>query len=271
MADTPCTTPVDGHVHFYAIERAAPTLNAALANFLALGRPDTQYVGTLILTQSSRENVFETMAARSSCGGWMLSRSRSEPHSLIAERGGRAIAVICGRQIRCDNGLEVAALGTTDAFPDGQPLGETLARVRDSAALAVIPWGFGKWSGKRGKAVEQVLQCHTPDSLAVGDNGGRLRLAGEPSLIRKARDIGYKVLPGSDPFPCGDDFRRVGAFGFLIGLVPSTASPWRDISRWLKAQKKSPDGYGQAVNPARFLANQIGIRLHNRRRGNITP
>ena len=265
MADTPHPLPVDGHVHFYEIERAALTLDSALANFCAVGGPEAQCVGALLLTQGSREHVYETLAKRSTCGSWTIRLSESEPQSLIAERDGQAIAVICGRQIRCDTGLEVAALGTTDEFPDGLSFDETLARVHESGAMAVIPWGFGKWSGERGKTVDRALTRCSPDTLAVGDNGGRLRLAGEPLLVRKARNIGYKVLSGSDPFPCGDDYRRVGMFGFFAGVVPGASSPWRDLSTWLAAQKQSPTGYGQAIGPLRFFANQVGIRLHNRR------
>lgn len=257
--------PVDGHVHFYEVERASPTLDSALENFRMLGGGEGRCVGALLLTQGSREHVFESLSGHETCGNWTIRPCRSEPQSLIAERDGQAIAVICGRQIRCDTGLEVAALGTTDEFPDGLALDETLARVQGSGAMAVIPWGFGKWSGERGRTVDQALGRYSPDKLAVGDNGGRLRLAGEPLLVRKARDAGYKVLSGSDPFPCGDDYRRVGAFGFLAGVTPGTASPWHDLATWLAAREQSPPGYGQTIGPVRFLVNQAGIRLHNRR------
>ena len=265
MADTFPRFPVDGHVHFYEVGRASLTLNSALENFLTLRGGENQCVGALLLTEGSREHVFETLSNRNACGDWTIKRTESEPQSLIAERDGHVLAIICGRQIRCDTGLEVAALGTTHEFPDGLALDDTLARVQESGAMAVIPWGFGKWSGERGKMVDQALDRYSPGNLAVGDNGGRLRLAGEPLLVSKARDAGYKVLSGSDPFPCGDDYHRVGAFGFFTGVTPGTSSPWHELSTWLAAQEQSPPGYGQAIGPLRFLSNQVGIRLHNRR------
>jgi hypothetical protein len=262
--------PVDGHVHLYTPELAAATFDSAADNFRAYGGREAGRVGVLLLTQGSRERVFETLRKRRACGSWRIKPSAVEEQSLTIESGARSIAVICGRQIRCERGLEVAALGTTDDYADGLPFDETIGRVQASGAWAVIPWGFGKWTGSRGEQVRGALARYSPRSLSVADNGGRLALLGSPQIVRAARASGYRVLSGSDPFPCGDDHRRVGAFGFFAGIVPGEETPWRDLSTWL-ASAEAPETYGSAVGMARFLVNQIGIQSYNRKQRKADP
>jgi hypothetical protein len=256
--------PVDGHVHLYTLERAAATFDSAETNFRGFGGKEAGCAGILLLTQTSREHVFEALREQRSCGSWDIRLSLAEDQSLAMERDGHWLIVICGRQIRCKDGLEVAALGTTAEFPDGMAFEEAVARVQASDAVTALPWGFGKWTGARGRAVRAVLKRHAPNSMTVGDNGGRLALLGQPALIRAAGKAGYRLLSGSDPFPCGDDHRRVGSFGFLVGVDPGLTAPWRNLSAWLHAQTGPLEAYGRAVGPMTFLSNQLGIRRYNR-------
>lgn len=257
--------PVDGHVHFHSLDRVAMTLGAAAANFRAHGGQDTGCLGVLLLNQAGGERVFEALRRQPSQGDWRIQAVLEEPQSLVAEHGDGWIAVVCGRQVRCEKGLEVAALGTTREFADGRSFAETIRAVQAAGALACLPWGFGKWLGARGALVRRALEEHAPGSLAICDNGGRLQLLGRPGLVREAARRGFKVLPGTDPFPLGNDHRRAGGFGFLAGPV-SRSHPWRDLVGWLDARGDSPPPYGRALGPVRFLANNVGIQLHNRRR-----
>lgn len=256
--------PVDGHVHFHSLNRVALALDAADANFyVAGGGKGAGCSGMLLLTQAAGERVFEDLLERASCGAWMIESVREEPQSLIAQKGERWIGIACGRQVRCDNGLEVTALGTTLEFPDGFPLADTIGRVQTSGAIACLPWGFGKWTGKRGRQIRHSLDGNNGSALAVCDNGSRLQVLGQPQLIREAKRRGFKVLPGTDPFPLGADYQRTGSFGFLAA-EPSRDRPWRDIADWLRTREDSPRPYGKALGPLRFLVNNVGIQLRNR-------
>lgn len=257
--------PVDGHVHFHSLERVAPTLDAAAANFRTFGGRETGCVGVLLLTQAQGEKVFEALHERADCGNWRIRPNAEEQESLLAERGDLSVVVVCGRQVRCEAGLEVAALGTTREFPDGLALADTVRDVQASGALACLPWGFGKWLGARGEVVRRALADNRPAALAVCDNGSRLHLLGRPGLIREAGRRGHLVLPGTDPFPFSDDHRRVGSFGFLAAEL-RTGAPWRELQAWLRAREHSPPAYGNALGPVRFLVNNVGIQVRNRLR-----
>jgi len=256
--------PVDGHVHFHLLDAAAPTLDAAARHFCRVGGGREGLLGALLLTQTSTERVFEALEADGGRGSWTFAAVPGEPETLVARRGADSVAVVCGRQVRAADGLEVLALGTRQEFPDGLPFPEALAAVRSSGALTVIPWGFGKWLGARGRRVEQALETVGQEAVFVGDNGSRLSLAGQPALVRAAQQRGFRVLPGTDPFPFAGGYRRVGQFGFLADIEPAEVAPWRTLREWLLARPASPRPYGQATGPMTFAFNQVGIQFYNR-------
>jgi hypothetical protein len=256
--------PIDGHVHFHRPALVTRTLDAAAANFRRM-RPDRRgLLGVLLLCQTASEHVFEHLADRSSIGDWQLEPAQGEPETLFARKEGSSVAVVCGRQVRARGGLEVLALGTRHEFPDGAAFTEALDRVRASGAFAVLPWGFGKWLGKRGQMVAESLRALGPGNVAVGDNGSRLAMMATPALISASAHQGFRVLPGTDPYPFGGDYGRVGKFGFLTDAVLDEAAPWRTLRTWLESRAESPRAFGEPSGPVRFVVNQVGIQFYNR-------
>jgi hypothetical protein len=258
--------PVDAHVHLHRLPDVAPTLDAAASNFRGLAPTGQRLDGCLLLTQMSRERVFEALVGQGMAGDWRLESVPDEPETLIATKDEHSLALICGRQVRADDGLEVAALGTLQTFADGRPFAETLAEVMDSGAIAAIPWGFGKWLGARGRSVEAELARQGDGRVFLGDSGSRAWPFAEPALIRRARARGLPVIAGTDPFPFAGDRRRVGSFGFLAEIEPDPAGPLRSLRAWLAGLQSSPVLYGRPSGPFRFLLNQLGVQVHNRLR-----
>ena len=258
--------PVDAHVHLHRLPDVAPTLDAAAGNFRSLAPTGRRLDGCLLLTQMSRERVFEALVGQGMAGDWRLESVPDEPETLIATKDEHSLALICGRQVRADDGLEVAALGTLQTFADGRPFAATLAEVMDSGAIAAIPWGFGKWLGARGRSVEAELARQGDGRVFLADSGGRAWPFAEPALIRRARARGVPVIAGTDPFPFAGDRRRVGSFGFLAEVEPDPRGPLRSLRAWLAGLQSSPVLYGRPSGPFRFLLNQIGVQVHNRLR-----
>jgi hypothetical protein len=258
--------PVDAHVHLHRLADVAPTLDAAARNFRRLAPTGHGLCGGLLLTQMSRERVFEALAGQRAAGEWRLASIPGEPETMIATKNGDSLAMICGRQVRADDGLEVAALGTLQTFADGRPFAATLAAVVDSGAITAIPWGFGKWLGARGRSVEAELARQGDGRVVLADSGGRAWPFAEPALIRRARARGVPVIAGTDPFPFAGDRRRVGSFGFLAEVEPDPGRPLRSLRAWLAGLQSSPVLYGRPSGPFRFLLNQVGVQVHNRMR-----
>jgi len=262
--DARAGVPVDAHVHFHQIELAGPTLDAAAGNFAAYQAAGPVLSGMLLLAESASERVFEQLQNRDTVAAWSLQAVPGEPESVIALSRHARIVIICGRQIRCADGLEILALGTTRDYADGGSLEATVEQVRADGAVTVLPWGFGKWTGRRGALIQELFRHRDPDSLFAGDNGGRMQILGMPKLLAVAREAGFRLLPGTDPFPFGGDYRRVGSFGFLAMIDPSMAKPWSCLREWLESCPSSPAPYGRALNPLRFGFNQGWIQVHKR-------
>lgn len=260
--------PVDGHVHFHHRELVAVTLDAALANFRALGAAGiTRDCGVLLLAQAARESVFEWLRARPVVGAWSVTSVPGESQSLWLRREQGTLLVVCGRQVIAEPGLEVIALGTDQRIEDGLGLEPTLALARSAAALAVLPWGFGKWTGRRKLRIRKQLAVADVSSLWVGDNGGRLRNLGRPRLLDEAEARGIGVLPGTDPFPFGRDYRRVGSFGFLLDLPLVASRPWQSVRAALVGLKRSPEAYGRSSGSLGFGFRQAWMQVHKRLHG----
>jgi hypothetical protein len=85
-----------------------------------------------------------------------------------------------------------------------------------------------------------------------------------PAIIEDAAQRGFRVLPGTDPFPFSTDYRRVGGFGLLAEIQPREETPWGALRAWLTELDVSPEPYGRAIGPVRFAFNQFGIQVYNR-------
>jgi hypothetical protein len=72
------------------------------------------------------------------------------------------------------------------------------------------------------------------------------------------------VLPGTDPFPFGGDYRRVGGFGFFAETPIDEQAPWASLRSWLDELQQSPTSFGHALGPVKFVVNQFGIQIYNR-------
>ncbi|MEM1170460.1 MAG: hypothetical protein AAGJ08_15610 [Cyanobacteria bacterium P01_H01_bin.35] len=67
------------------------------------------------------------------------------------------IFIIAGRQIVTAEKLEVLALISDSEFADGLPLETTIKNIVSKNGIPVLPWGVGKWIGKRGKILQKLL------------------------------------------------------------------------------------------------------------------
>jgi hypothetical protein len=254
--------PVDAHVHLHDVAMAPQALHSALANFSALYGRGEGLLGAVLLAQMSHEHVFEQVLEARHLAGWTFEPVASEPMSLIARCDAAAIAIVCGRQVRAADGLEVLALGTTRAFADGKSFAASVDDAMQSGAVTVLPWGFGKWTGDRGERVRSVARAHGPQAIYLGDSGGRLDRAGAPQLIRDLQPAGFRVLPGTDPLVVRRDYRRIGRFGFLADLEFPPDKPWQSLTDWMSRQSSSPAPYGRACSMVEFFQNQLALRLH---------
>ena len=263
---------VDAHVHFYGVYDRARFFGGALANFraaaVAMGL-DPAAPGYLMFSEAAGDHYFRQFrdeAGRPGADGWSF-RHTQECDSLIAARtGGGEIVLVAGRQIATVEGLEILALGADAEFPDGHGFAWTLKDVLASEALAVVPWGFGKWWFGRGRLLSAALDGFDPGRVFLSDNSGRPRGFLRPALFAHGRALGLRVLPGTDPLPFAHEAGKAGGFGFVLEGALDMERPAEAIRAGARALADQPRAYGRLETWGRFARHQVAMQARKRRR-----
>jgi hypothetical protein len=259
----------DAHVHLYPQFSAEWLLESARENIFChcsdcWSPPPTM---ALLFADNRRAEGFTALAALAEGGGVVGKfqlRKTAEEHSLLAidpARPGERLLLLGGRQIVTAEKIEVLALASPAFTEDGLPLAETVAMVRQRGGLAILPWGVGKWLGRRGAIIDDYLNRADPSGLLVGDNGGRPTLWPRPPLFAKAAARGIGLLSGSDPLPLPGEERRVGSCGARLEGSCGDKYPAREIISLLSSGTRKLTGFGKNLDPFSFLKTQIALRL----------
>ena len=203
---------VDAHVHLHDGE----TSLSAAANNIARTCPDAD-AGALMLVEREGEGIFASLQGDGARGV----HPTSEPIALLRDAGTVPLLIIAGRQVVAAEGVELLLLGTLARPRDGTPLDVLLAE-QAPPAIAVLPWGFGKWLGRRGAIVRDALSHHP--RLLPGDIQARPGALPSPTLRRSA-GAGVPVLAGTDPLAMESDHGRIGSFGQLVRATIDPDAP----------------------------------------------
>jgi hypothetical protein len=262
---------VDAHVHIYDCFDLEMFLDSAFDNFsseaLRSGNSHN-FTGALLLTESRRINWFDRLRTYTGnslghkpkkIGRWSF-HPTNEASSLWAwDDNNRTLLLVAGCQIVTKENLEVLALVTAKKCEDGRPLMEVLHVAQEDGTIPVIPWGFGKWNGRRGEIIKHLLQKTKDSALFLGDSGNRLAGWARPALFDFAETRGIHILPGSDPLPRPYECNRAGSFGFWMEESVGMERPGDDLKNLLLNPRTRFHPYGNLEKAHRFLRKQLGI------------
>jgi len=256
---------VDAHVHVHAVFDVPRFLDAAAANLAdaarARGLDATHMIGVLLLTAGRGEGAFERL--RVACAGegqWRIDNAIDGESLVLRSAAGRVLVVIAGHQIVTAEKLEVLALCCAPEFPDGGSLADTIVAVRQRGGVALVPWGFGKWTLGRGQRIAALLASEGHPPL-LGDNGGRPALSWTPRYLRQGARRGIPVLPGSDPLPFADQMNRVGRVGVVMDAPLDLERPAASVRQWLASLPGQPVRFGVGVGLAAFVRDQVRMQF----------
>lgn len=254
---------VDGHVHLYGDYSVSRFVRSARSNFRTVaqrvGRAPSGFV--LCMTDGPERGYERLCNAASDEDVGERIEVLDEGLALIDSVDSTPLYVIPGRQIRTRDRLEVLALGTTQHFPDGQPLAEVLKSVEDEGAVPVVPWGVGKWVGRRADRIRRQIVDPSANLYFVGDNGNRPRFWPAPALLNLAYEHGIWNLPGSDPLPVSGGAASVGRSGFILEDQMSSSNPTVDLVAQLRGLESQPATFGRGQPIVAFLKGQVAMRF----------
>ncbi len=266
---------VDAHVHIYDCYNLRSFLDSAYANMKLEAEKrghKGQFTGILMLSETSKQHWFQRLKThakeersikREDSGSWSFGFTHESSSLCAKNMQGESLVLIEGRQIVTDENLEILALGAENKIEDGHSLKKTVDIAREKGAITVIPYGFGKWVGKRGEVIKRHLVSEKAPGLFLGDNGGRSGWIGMPNILKDGNEKGFTILPGSDPLPLPEEARRVGSFGFIAEESVTPEHPLKDLKNILKNKSGNIRRYGKLMHPFQFLKVQLSLRLRH--------
>jgi hypothetical protein len=260
---------VDSHIHLHSCFNLDELLDSAVDNFLRAGaeRHGRKPVGCLVLTETARDYVYAAIVRgdeRWRPRRWSVRATDDDAAIVLRSPTNDEVIMLAGSQIVTSERLEVLALATTQRYPDGRPLRDTLAALAADVVPAVIPWGFGKWWLGRGRLLAALLDSSEPRSFFLGDNGGRPIATPRPKLFRNAERRGFRILPGTDLFPYVSQQRKAGSFGFVLDSWRVDRRPAAEFRAELARLDHSPRAFGSRVNLFEFTWLQVAMNTRNR-------
>lgn len=266
-----CKIFVDAHVHIHKCFHLPTFFDSAIANFQVaskeLGSPNEHHCFILLLAESAPQNSYlylSDLAVAGHCISnykgltWRFLHTSEEGGLQACRSDGRSVFLLAGRQIVTAEKLEMLGLLTPTVLEDHQPLSQTVQDVRNAGGLPVLPWGVGKWTGKRGSILKQFLATHE-SPIFLGDNGGRPFFWPRPRLFSFVEEREGHILPGSDPLPFPAEVTRAGSYGFTVDAQISSYLI-RDFKKALLNPKSSIKVYGHRQRALCFIRNQFRIR-----------
>jgi hypothetical protein len=253
---------LDSHVHFHECFDEEVFLNAAVSNVrrASAGGPIPKLL-VLCLTECRGVSWFESLRTRGVRGsGWNVRKGLDSVSLKLTHPDQMPVLLVAGRQIVCRERIEVLALGAREEVEDGQPVADVLTQVESIGALPVLPWGFGKWVGRRGSIVAKLIAEQPVGRLWVGDNAGRPHGTPRPKLFAEAELRGIHILPGSDALPFRDEVGKAGRVGFLMDIKATNDLCGMDVLDAIRHSERQPKGFGRQETPWRFLRNQLAMQ-----------
>jgi hypothetical protein len=267
---------IDAHVHIYDCFDLEVFFNSAYRNFQSeaerLGAGN-DFAGILLLAETSRDQWFDHLTDYAAgkelphskkTGKWSFRNTVDDGCLEARDCHGQRLYVMAGRQIVTAENLEVLALLTVKHFEDGFPLEQVLGTVRESGALPVIPWGFGKWTGKRGRILKDKIGQADCNEFFLGDNSGRAAGIPRPSHFVLGLARGIRLLGGTDPLPLSSQEEICGSFGVAVPRDLDKDSPRESTRKALQSQDTEVKPYGKRIAMVPFLVNQYRLLVEGR-------
>ena len=247
---------MDGHCHLHDVFATGEFLGSLLTNLSQISPADAH--GAILVGMNGRHPFDQLRAAGSD---WTFEDIEPD-RSLVATWGDNRLYFIAAHQTVSNERIEVINVGPHPPATPGEAKSLVQSAV-DRGELAILPWGFGKWTGQRGRVLRAFLDEFRGNSLvALGDNRGRPGRFADPASL--ADEFNLQVLPGTDTLAMESELHHAGRYGFEVDI--DTAAPYQTLLAAIKETKKSTTSViGRTMNPVSAFATQIRWQMYGRR------
>lgn len=261
---------LDGHAHLEHEDMLPDLVENSLANMrLAAGsmRQAHPLQGMLLLAELAGQSWGSVVRSWAVSGKqftgqstWQI-RATSEYSAVICEnKEGDQLCCIMGRQVNTAENIELLLFGSQKVY-EKQPLIESVTHCLQDGTLVIVPWGVGKWLGKRGQLVTDMLVDRGINGYYLGDNGNRPRFWKAVPQFKVAREKQIPLIYGSDPLFLPGEVKRVGSYGNIVPKRLNLEYPLQGLKDALDAKAAALVPYGHLQNASSFFMSQIRLRF----------
>ena len=261
---------LDGHVHLEHEGMFLDLLENSLANMrLAVGgKQHTQPLqGLLLLAELAGQSWGSVVHNWAESGKqftgkhiWHL-RLASDSDAVICEnKQGDQLCCIIGQQVNTVENIELLLFGSKTPY-EKQPLIESVTHALQEDSLVIVPWGVGKWLGKRGELVTNMLVDTELTGYYLGDNGNRPWFWKTVAPFDVAKEKQIPLICGSDPLFLPGEVKRVGSYGNIVPKQLNLEYPLQSLMDALEEKTVSLVPYGQLQKMYSFFISQIRLRF----------
>ncbi len=252
---------LDSHLHIYKNFNLSTLFDKLLDNMLKIDKEKNAYK-VAFLTESKDNNFFAKLNSLRSIEGYNIQTNCSYCLKITRNTDQESIYLIKGRQVVCQEGLEVLTIGDIKYIEDKTPIKEVLKINEENNCISIIPWGVGKWFFNRGNIVRELIKENKYNKFFLGDNSARNGLFPNPVQFKEAESKNIKTIAGSDPLPFKGEEKQAGCYCSIIEWDFDEDKPEESVFQMLIENKSDKiENKGKRDHLIKFFKRQIQINL----------
>jgi len=247
---------IDTHVHMHQEYNLDNALDSAWTNFSKQSRGSSfeNCLGVLFIYSLRAEEFInsEYLESRQS-KAWVF--KQIDKITIEARSLQKKILIKTGYQVVSNEGIEVLIqTNNADEF-FGEDTESIIEKALDDKLLVILPWGVGKWLGRRGKIINRIIGKYG-SRIFLGDNSARPWFWRNVAQFKLAKKYKARILPGTDPLSISGEEKIIGACG--VRCEVNKLNDY-DIIEILTSHQIT--SYGQFESAYRFFYNQFKLRI----------
>ncbi len=262
---------IDSHFHIYKQFNPVSLLDSAYHQLMSNARgvyADLEILPVVFLADDISNSGFDFFNQnlaenkQRNDAEWVKDTQHQDENSILLKKSSsEQILVIRGYQLITSENLEVLIIGRkVSASFNRQPIHDIIKAHKDEC-LIILPWAVGKWLGKRGQIIIEMMNLYKNSDFCLGDNGGRPGLWKKISQFDLAKTKGFPILRGSDPLPLKGEEHKAGSYGFTVVAKNGIELTANSIISVLQSQLAKMNEFGQQESSIGFIMNQIRLRI----------
>lgn len=256
---------IDTHSHFHNKFEADIFFNCAWNNFARVfmdkgsdKNPGNGVFILLLLFQSGVNISKRLTEILINSHEWQIQGETGDSFFKLESNQGKVLFIAGGYQLISREKIELLQLFPVEFASENIPAAEMADSLIKNDQIVIIPWGFGKWTGKRGKIVKKIFENK---QVLAADTLNRGTLWPYPKLLKFAQARNHNILIGTDPLPLKSEVHKTGLSGIYLFDEFDFENPAAYLKKIFKKKPPVYKIYSKNISMFRFIFVQVYMQI----------